>query len=97
MNVIFFGELKWITFKCIIAFFIESLSKNGISLILSNIITCVSSNDIKGSHMYAILWVTLNLFCTLSRHHAANQSIIFSSKARLTLINLVYIKLIELN
>ncbi|CAD8192264.1 unnamed protein product [Paramecium octaurelia] len=97
VNLIFFGELKGVTFKCIIAFFIESLSKNGISFILSNIMTCVSSNDIEGAHLFAIVLVTLNLLCTLSRHHAANQSIIFSSKARLTLINLVYIKLIELN
>ncbi|CAD8116773.1 unnamed protein product [Paramecium sonneborni] len=97
VNVIFFGELKWITFKCIVAFLIESLSKNSISFILSNIIICVSSNQIKEAHQFAIVLVTLNLFCVLSRHHAANQSIIFSSKARLTLINLVYIKLIELN
>ncbi|CAD8180189.1 unnamed protein product [Paramecium pentaurelia] len=97
VKIIFFGELKWVTFKCIIAFFIESLSKNGISFILSNIITCVSQNDIKMAHFFAIIMVSLNLLCTLSRHHAANQSIIFSSKARLTLINLVYIKLIELN
>lgn len=39
----------------------------------------------------------MNLLCVFTRHHAYNLSNVFSSKARLSLINLVYIKLTELS
>ncbi|CAD8079900.1 unnamed protein product [Paramecium primaurelia] len=97
MKLIFFGELKWITGKCIFAYIIESISKNGISFIMNLVIASVQQNDLKNSHFYGIILITLNFICLLSRHHAANYSMIFSTKARLNLINLVYIKLIGLN
>ncbi|CAK69303.1 unnamed protein product (macronuclear) [Paramecium tetraurelia] len=97
VKLIFFGELKWMTGKCIFAYLIESISKNGISFIMSYIIASVSQNDAQNAHMYGIILVALNFICLLSRHHAANYSMIFSTKARLNLINLVYIKLIGLN
>ncbi|CAD8185803.1 unnamed protein product [Paramecium pentaurelia] len=97
MKLIFFGELKWITGKCIFAYIIESISKNGISFIMNLVIASVQQNDLKNSHFYGIILITLNFICLQSRHHAANYSMIFSTKACLNLINLVYIKLIGLN
>ncbi|CAD8128064.1 unnamed protein product [Paramecium sonneborni] len=96
-QLIFLGELKWITIKCILAYFIETISKNGISFIMSFVINSVYQNDSQNSHMYGIILIILNFICLLSRHHAANYSMIFSTKARLSLINFVYIKLIGLN
>ncbi|CAK67718.1 unnamed protein product (macronuclear) [Paramecium tetraurelia] len=97
VKLIFFGELKWITGKCIVTYVIESVSKNGISFIMSFVIGSVSQNDYENAHYYGIILVILNFICLLSRHHAANYSLVFSTKARLSLINLVYIKLIGLN
>ncbi|CAD8086391.1 unnamed protein product [Paramecium sonneborni] len=97
VKLIFFNELKWITGKCIVAYVIESISKNGISFIMSFVIVSVSQHDYDNAHYYGMILVILNLICLLSRHHAANYSVIFSTKARLSLINLVYIKLIGLN
>lgn len=97
IKLIFLGELKWITGKCIMSYVIESISKNGISFILSFVIISVSQHDYDNAHYYGIILVILNFISLLSRHHAANYSMIFSTKARLCLINLVYIKLIGLN
>ncbi|CAD8095839.1 unnamed protein product [Paramecium sonneborni] len=97
IRLIFFGELKWITGRCFAIYFIESVSKNGISFIMSFAIVSISQHEYDSAHYYGIILVILNFICLLSRHHAANYSMIFSTKARLSLINLVYIKLIGLN
>ncbi|CAD8054070.1 unnamed protein product [Paramecium primaurelia] len=97
VKITFFGQLKWITLTCFFAYFMEAIIRNGISIVMSKVITSAGENEIDNAYGYATLLVFLNLLCVFTRHHGYNLSMVFSSKARMTLINLVYIKLTELS
>jgi ATP-binding cassette subfamily C (CFTR/MRP) protein 4 len=89
--MVFFGELKALTCICFAAYAMESISKSGISLVISELI-----NEVENGQQPFILGIglcLLNLTCIICRHHGQNYAMTFSSKARMTLINLVFIKL----
>lgn len=66
-------------------------------MVMSKVITSAAKDERDNAYGFAILLVFLNLLCVFTRHHGYNLAMIFSSKARMVLINLVYIKLTELS
>ncbi|CAD8050089.1 unnamed protein product [Paramecium sonneborni] len=97
VNIIFFGQLKWISLGCFFSYFMEAIVRNCVSIAMSKVITSASQRDKDSAYGFATLLVFLNLLCLFTRHHGYNLAMVFSSKARMTLINLVYIKLTELS
>ncbi|CAD8143738.1 unnamed protein product [Paramecium pentaurelia] len=97
VKIIFFGQLKWISLGCFFSYSLEALVRNGVSIVMSKVITSAANNEKDNAYGFATLLVFLNLLCVFTRHHGYNLAMIFSSKARMTLINLVYIKLTELS
>ncbi|CAD8134461.1 unnamed protein product [Paramecium octaurelia] len=97
VKIIFFGQLKWVCIGCFIGYVIEAIGRNVLSIVMSKVITCAAENDRESAYNYATLLVFLNLICVFARHHGYNLSMVFSSKARMTLINLVYVKLTDLS
>ncbi|CAD8195654.1 unnamed protein product [Paramecium octaurelia] len=87
VRIIFFGQLKWLSVGCFFCHFIEAIARNGVSM----------KDEKDMAYGFAVLLVFLNLLCFLTMHHGYNFAMIFSSKARMTLINLVYQKLTELS
>lgn len=49
------------------------------------------------AYKYAIGYILLSLIGIIFKHHGSNFSMVFSSKARMLLVNLVFIKLTELS
>lgn len=49
------------------------------------------------AYNYAIGYILLSLIGIIFRHHGSNFSMIFSSKARMMLVNLVFNKLTDLS
>ncbi|CAD8164668.1 unnamed protein product [Paramecium octaurelia] len=97
VKIIFFGELRLISLGCFFANVLEAVVRNGISMVMSRVITSAANDERDNAYGFAVLLVFLNLVGVFARHHSYNLSMIFSSKARLTLINLVYHKLTELS
>ncbi|CAD8159179.1 unnamed protein product [Paramecium octaurelia] len=97
VKIIFFGQLKWISLGCFFSYSLEAVVRNGVSMVMSKVITSAAKDEKDNAYGFAILLVFLNLLCVFTRHHGYNLAMIFSSKARMTLINLVYIKLTELS
>ncbi|CAD8192143.1 unnamed protein product [Paramecium pentaurelia] len=61
---------------------------------MSKVIMSAQKDD---AYLLAVLLVALNLFSFLTMYHGYNLAMIFSTIARMTLINLVYLKLTELS
>ncbi|CAD8098745.1 unnamed protein product [Paramecium primaurelia] len=97
VKIIFFGQLKWISIGCFFSHVFEALAKNGVSITMSKVITSAQKDEKDDAYLFAVLMVVLNLLSFLTMHHGYNLAMIFSTKARMTLINLVYLKLTELS
>ncbi|CAK58833.1 unnamed protein product (macronuclear) [Paramecium tetraurelia] len=97
VKIIFFGQLKWLSVGCFFCHFFEAVARNGVSMVMSKVIISAEKDEKDMAYGFAVLLVFLNLICFLMMHHGYNFAMIFSSKARMTLINLVYQKLTELS
>ncbi|CAD8094735.1 unnamed protein product [Paramecium primaurelia] len=97
VKLVFFGELKFLSFISCLSYCFETIAKNGISVIMSLLITSVSQQDMNSAYKYAIGYILLSLIGIIFKHHGSNFSMVFSSKARMLLVNLVFIKLTELS
>ncbi|CAD8094625.1 unnamed protein product [Paramecium sonneborni] len=97
VKLVFFGELKILTFLSCLFYCLEALTKNGISVLMSLLINSVSEKDLNKAYKYAIGYVILYFIGILFRHHGSNFSMIFSSKARMMLVNIVFNKLTDLS
>ncbi|CAD8103786.1 unnamed protein product [Paramecium sonneborni] len=97
VKIIFFGQLKWLSLGCFFCHFTEAIAKSCISIVMSKLIKSVGRDEKDNAYGFAVILTFLNLLSIVTMHHGYNFAMIFSSKARMTLINLVYLKLTELS